>query len=162
MTNKTLPIQRRVEKAIKWRNIAIEAIIAILIVVLLHTGISKLIDWRSFEIQMFQSPIFHEYYRIVTFGGPILEIIIALMLVIKRTRFVAFIASFLLMGFFTWYVYFLMTTIPNLPCSCGGVVGWLNWTQHLILNIFLTIISLIGALMWRNNRKEESKTKNKK
>ena len=31
---------------------------------------------------------------------------------------------------------FLFT--PELSCSCGGVIKQMNWTQHLIFNIFFS------------------------
>ena len=35
---------------------------------------------------------------------------------------------------------------PYVPCSCGGIVSALSWTQHLILNIGLTLACLFAML----------------
>lgn len=134
-------------KSFTIRRIVIEIITTILLIVWLHTGISKLIDWRSFSMQMQQSPIFHSYANIVTFAGPIVEIILSGLLIFNRTRMLGMVGSFLLMAFFSWYVCWLMLYLPTLPCSCGGIVSFLNWPQHLALNIFLMIASLVGVLM---------------
>lgn len=127
-----------------------EVIVAILLVVWLYTGISKLIEWRSFSIQMHQSPVFYGYARVATFAGPILEILLAGLLIFKKSRKFGMIGSFILMSFFSWYVWWLMTHLPNLPCSCGGIVSFLSWPQHLALNVFLSLISLIGIFYLRN------------
>jgi uncharacterized membrane protein YphA (DoxX/SURF4 family) len=147
MKQKAISLHNPSRRQIDIKKIAVEIIVAILIIIWLHTGISKLLDWRSFSLQMHQSPIFHSYAKIVTFAGPILEIILAILLIFKRTRLIGMIGSFFLMLFFTWYVWWLMTNLPKLPCSCGGIVGFLNWPQHLALNIFLTAIAFIGIVL---------------
>lgn len=149
MKQKTISLDNPSPKIFKAIKIVIEAIVAILIVVWLHTGISKLIEYKAFRIQMFQSQLFHNYAAFITFAAPILEIIIAAMLIFKKTRMLGMIGSFLLMIFFTWYVIYLMIYVPNLPCSCGGIVSFLTWPQHLALNIFLTLLSLTGIILIR-------------
>ena len=130
-------------------KVAIEVIIAILIIVWLHTGLSKLFDSGNFRVQLSQSPIFRSYAGFITYAGPIFELLLGVLLIFKRTRFWGLIGTFVLMVFFSWYVYYLMKTLPQLPCSCGGIVGFLNWPQHLALNIFLSVISIIGIFLVR-------------
>lgn len=153
MKQKSAVIHSPVVRSLKFNKIAIEVIVAILLLVWLHTGISKLIDHRSFQVQLTQNPIFHNIATLASYAGPILEIILAILLIPKKTRLWGLAGSFFLMGFFSWYVYYLMTTLPSLPCSCGGIVGWLNWPQHLTLNIFLTVISLIGFFLVRKQKR---------
>ena len=35
----------------------------------------------------------------------------------------------------------MITYSPYLPCSCGGLIDFLTWNEHLALNISLTTIS---------------------
>jgi hypothetical protein len=41
---------------------------------------------------------------------------------------------------------------PELPCSCGGILQSMNWTQHLIFNIFFTLLGL-GAIAFEKTDK---------
>lgn len=130
-----------------------ELITAIFIILWLYVGITKLIDYRSFEIQMSISPIFHKSAKLVTFGVPLLEILVGFSLIAKKTRIIGYYLSFVLMIIFTIYVAYLMIFIPNLPCSCGGIISSLGWTQHLILNITLTILALIYIITFHRRQR---------
>ncbi len=136
----------------KYVFIYLEAVTAIFIILWIYTGISKLIDWRSVSLQMMTNPIFKGMPKLATFGGPVLELCLAILLVFKRTRLLGFYLSFVLMSFFTFYVSYLMIYLPTLPCSCGGVISSLNWTQHLVMNILLTIISVSAIILYRKRK----------
>ncbi|WP_109699845.1 MauE/DoxX family redox-associated membrane protein [Chitinophaga deserti] len=124
-----------------WKPIIIESFVAILLIVLLYTGISKLIDRLSFEINLQQHSIFSEHARLVSYAAPVLEIVIAIALIFNKTRQAGLAASAVLMAFFTGYVVYMMITLPHLPCSCGGAVAWLSWPQHIAFNALLTVIA---------------------
>lgn len=128
----------------KTKAVSIEIITSLLVLVFLYTGLTKLIDYKSFRLQMMNNPYFYNYANIVTFGAPLLEILIGILLVAKKTRRKGLWASFFLMLFFSWYVWHLMRTFPKLPCSCGGIIAELNWPQHLALNIALTVLTLFA------------------
>ncbi|WP_126248122.1 MauE/DoxX family redox-associated membrane protein [Chitinophaga rhizosphaerae] len=154
MTQKSLLLKNHSKSKLDWKAILIEFFASVLILVYIYTAITKLIDFRSFSIQLSQNPIFRSNSLLFAYGGPSIELLVAFAIVFKRTRSFGFIASALLMAFFTWYVAYMMMTLPHLPCSCGGVVGWLNWPQHLILNITLTIFSVAGYFMWKSHIKK--------
>lgn len=157
MTQKSISISHSYSARSKWTNIFLEVTNAILIITWLHTGISKLITHVAFYIQMAQSPFFSKYPMFFSYGAPILEIVIALLLIIRRTRLIGFIASFVLMAFFTFYVIYLMIYVPNLPCSCGGVVSWMSWPQHLAFNILLTILAGLAAFVTKRKARQRTK-----
>ncbi|RPD41115.1 MauE/DoxX family redox-associated membrane protein [Chitinophaga barathri] len=157
MREKAVPLSPIPQRAQKFNKVIVEVIVGILLIVWLHTSISKLMDFSSLKIQMSQSPVFYKFTTLAAIAGPGLEILLSILLIFKRTRLLGFIGSFLLMVFFTWYVSYLMVTMPNLPCNCGGIVGWLNWPQHLALNIFLTVISAIGIVLYRQQVKAAKK-----
>lgn len=152
MTQKSALLNKPNHK-VDWRMVLIEFFVSVLILVYIYTAISKLIDFRSFSVQLSQNPIFKDNFQFYAFAGPILELMIAFALVFKKSRGIGLMVSTLLMAFFTWYVIYLMKTLPELPCSCGGIVGWLSWNQHLALNISLTIFSALGYIMWRARKK---------
>ncbi len=127
---------------------AIEVMTGVLIVLWIYTGISKLIEYYDFRYQLSQSIYFSKYAGLMTFGIPILELSVAMLLIRRKHRLKGLIASFILMLLFTGYVYFILNYTKTLPCSCGGVLSSLSWDQHLYLNISLTIVSAIGIISY--------------
>jgi len=49
----------------------------------------------------------------------------------------------------------MVITDDNLPCSCGGVIQQLSWTQHIVFNLIFIAAGGIGIWM---ARKKEPKT----
>lgn len=91
----------------------------------------------------------------LVWGVPIIEVIIAVALMFERTRTKALYASLTLMSAFTIYTLtVLLHFFSYVPCSCGGVIKKLSWTQHLFFNLFFVIISLIAILLRKGDRKE--------
>lgn len=135
-----------------WKSVLIEIFIAILLIVFFYTGISKLIDRLSFEINLQQHSIFSAYAPLVSYGAPILEIVIAIALIFNKTRQAGLAAAATLMVFFTGYVVYMMITLPHLPCSCGGAVAWLSWPQHIIFNALLTVMAGITFILHRKEK----------
>ena len=103
----------------------------------------KLIDTTSFGTAMFKSPVLRPYVNELAYIIPISEIVVCLLLVFTRTKKIGYYLSLLLLALFTAYViYVLGAYANNLPCVCGGVISLLSWTQHLLLNIFFTLITI--------------------
>lgn len=141
----------------KFSAILLETLTAIFIILWIYTGITKLIDFRSATWQMMTNPIFRDIPWAGVWVGPSLELVAALLLVIKSTRTIGFYLSFALMLFFTFYVGYLMIFLPNLPCTCGGIISSLTWGQHLAMNIVLTILAFIGVLFQRRRNRFSTK-----
>lgn len=148
-------------KRLNFKQISIEVIVAILLIIWIYTGISKLADIFSFRIQLLNSPIFKDHAKLVSIVGPTLELVVAALLIIRKTRLLGMYASMLLMLFFSYYVYYLMVNLPTLPCSCGGIIAALSWPQHLAFNIVLFVLSLIGIILLSTNKRNK-KFSNKK
>lgn len=138
---------------LSWNKIAIEAIVAMLVILWIYVGISKLIEFYNFRYQLAKWTFFRPYAVFISYAVPITELLIAVLLVPRRSRLLGLWASFLLMVIFTVYVALILSFAKELPCTCGGVISRLNWPQHLILNIFLTLISLTGILLIKKQLK---------
>lgn len=136
----------------------INIIPSLFILLFTYTAISKLIDFHKFKIVLITSPLIGNRATIIAWVIPIIELITTLMLLITRTRVSGLYMSFILMVVFTSYVGYMVIFNSNLPCSCGGVVQKMSWRQHLVFNIFFSILSLAGILIYRkqSNRKYES------
>ncbi|WP_417868095.1 MauE/DoxX family redox-associated membrane protein, partial [Xanthomarina gelatinilytica] len=122
----------------------------------LYAAVSKLLDFETFTVQLAQSPLLSAYAGIIAWLVPGIEILIACLLVIERFRTLALYSSFTLMVMFTAYIYIILNFSDFIPCSCGGVLEKLSWTQHLIFNVFF--ILLAGVAVFFTVRKNTKKT----
>lgn len=135
------------------RTAAIEIISSLLLMLFLYTAVSKLLHFTSFIIAMAKSPAIYEYAKPLAYTVPSIEIIIAILLFVPRTRRIGLWSSFILMAIFSIYVaYMLIAHHTDLPCTCGGVLKQLTWPQHLIFNIFFTLLAFAGILLTRKSK----------
>lgn len=124
-----------------------DIIAALFILLFLYTAITKLIEQEQFANVMRQSPLIGNYSPTLSWLIPILEIITALMLFFPfpAIRKWGFASAFVLMLAFTFYILYMVLFTKDLPCSCGGIISGMTWVQHLIFNIFLTILATYGV-----------------
>ncbi len=139
------------------KQISLWVICALLITLFLYASVSKYIDMRKFEFDMHNQPFPVWLSNIIVKTLPPLEILISLFLLIDRTRLITLYVSLFLMTLFTGYTGLVLFHFFNrVPCACGGVIQHLSWKQHLILNTFFTIISIIGI---RLSKQIDNKTR---
>ncbi|MBA6152708.1 MauE/DoxX family redox-associated membrane protein [Gelidibacter maritimus] len=111
-----------------------------------YAAVSKLLDFETFETQLGQSPLLSAYAKPVAIGVPFLELIIAFFLMFKRSRLLALFGFFAMMMMFTTYIVIILNFTDFVPCSCGGVLEALGWTEHLVFNSVFILLS--GYLLW--------------
>lgn len=135
------------------RQVLLECISALLILLFVYASLSKFLDWRTFNREMAHQPLPHTLTRLLVWIVPFSEIAISVSVVFERTRLLGFYASTVLMGTFTIYTAIvLMHFLPFIPCSCGGVIKRLTWPQHLVLNLFYTGLSVVGVVLQRKKQ----------
>lgn len=128
------------------------AIISLLTLLFLYTGVSKLLDFEGFLHAMRIQPFPNEYAIYPAVGIPLLEIGITVCFFFNRIRLLGLYASFFLMLVFTVYAALvLLHVFPFVPCSCGGILKALKWEAHLWFNIFFTAISLCGIIIHKKS-----------
>ena len=115
-----------------------------------------LMDVHKFTVQIGKSPLLVNYAGFVAWSIPILEIIIAGMLVWERFRLIGLYAAFTLMTMFTVYIIAILQFSDNIPCSCGGILEDMGWTEHLIFNIGFVLLAVSGIVLYYSE--DESKT----
>ena len=127
-----------------------ETAAALLIFLFLYTGITKYIGHSIFFGSLKSSPILGNFAGVISFTLPAVEIILAILLIVPKTRRKGFYASAGLLLIFTCYLIYIVTTSTKLPCSCGGVISMLSWKSHIFFNLFFIIVSLIGIKYSKN------------
>jgi len=132
------------------KSLLIELIRALIILLFLSASLSKFISIKGFEGDM-RNQVFPMWMaEVLTIVVPVTEIIIVGLLYFDKTRLIGFYASAVLMTLFTIYTATVLTGVyGRIPCSCGGVIRKLSWKQHMILNIFFVLISLIAIAFER-------------
>lgn len=113
----------------------------------LYAAVSKLLDYESSEIQMAKSPIITDFAYLLAWLVPVIEITIAMMLVIPKTMMLGLYASLALMSMFTAYIIAILNFSTSIPCSCGGVLESMDWTEHLIFNLAFIALAIIAILL---------------
>lgn len=125
-------------------------------ILFIYTGVSKLLDVGIFQSQIAQSAMLAPYAKILAWLVPIIELVLAGMLLIKHTRVWGLFGSAILMLGFTIYVYLIWTYSPSLPCSCGGVLEAMDWKIHLYFNLASTLLA--GTAWYLDSNKTRNYT----
>ena len=132
------------------RQVFLEIISALLIMLFLYASISKFLDFQRFINEMNNQPLPNEWTPFLVWTIPSLEIAIALSLMFERTRLIGLFTSLVLMTLFTIYTCFvLFHFFSYVPCSCGGVIRKLTWNQHLVFTLFFVVLSVTGIVLQR-------------
>jgi len=134
--------------------VTVEIIGALFILLFIYAAVSKVKDFEKFEVQLGKSPLVNPFVSQIAWGVPILEISIALMLIIKRTQFIALYMAFTLMVVFSAYIIAILKFSSYIPCSCGGIIENMTWTQHLYFNTLFIMLGIIGVLLYSKKNKE--------
>ena len=125
----------------------------IYIVALLHillfsyAAASKILDFQNFQVQLGQSPLLSAFAAAVSYAVPIIEFILVLLLMFSRFRLIGLYGSFVLMTMFSAYIIIILNFSSFTPCSCGGILEKMSWTEHLIFNIVFVILSAIALIL---------------
>lgn len=135
------------------RKVVIEIIAALLVLLFLYASVSKLLGFSLFVDEMNNQPFpnWMTPYLVVIIPGS--EILIAAALLFDRTRLLGFYASLVLLFLFTLYAALvLLNVFDYVPCSCGGMLKKLNWTEHLMFTLAFLLLSIAGIILFRKQR----------
>jgi putative oxidoreductase len=134
----------------KPKNILIEVLSSLVMLLFLYAAISKLLSFYEFKQQMYKQPFNRAMVPLLIYGLPTMEILVALFLISDRTRKVGFIGSLLLLASFTIYIILIKAkAFSHIPCSCGGIISQLKWTGHLILNLSFLAVTIAGLYLFK-------------
>lgn len=133
---------------IRMQKVILELICVLYVLLFVYAAVSKLLDFENFQVQLGQSPLLSAFAVYIAWIVPIVEIIIALLLLSSKFKYEGLILAYSLMILFTIYIIIILNFSSFVPCSCGGVLSKLGWTEHLIFNIAFVILAIIGAVLY--------------
>ena len=134
-------------KSDKTKKVALEIICFLFILLFTYAAVTKLMDYQKFTVQIGQSPLLTDFAGVLAWAVPGVELLIAGMLAITRLRFIGLYAAFSLMVMFTAYIIAILQFSDSIPCSCGGVLEAMGWTEHLIFNIGFVLLGFTGIVL---------------
>ena len=132
------------------KPIVVEIIVGLLVLLFTYTALSKLFEYKSFLYSLKHAPLTMAHASILSLLVPVIELITVSLLLFKSSRYWGLRISLILMITFTAYIGYMLVFIPQLPCSCGGVIKKMSWPQHLVFNIIFTLLTL--SAIWVNKR----------
>lgn len=133
------------------KQTALEIICALLVLLFVYTATAKFINFSGNLHDMQKQPFQGWFARLLAFGLPPLEIITAILIIFDPTRRIGLYVYLSLMIAFTGYIAAIkLHFFAAVPCSCGGVIKYLSWTQHFFFNLFFIAFSL--AALWLHKK----------
>lgn len=146
-------------RSIDVRSILIKGTSYAMIFVFMYAAVIKGIDAITFKNQMLQSPLLPSYLiPYLVFAVPAIEILASILIIIPKAKATGLLLGYSIMLSFSIYMVSLIVFFQgNVPCACGGILGKMGYTAHIIFNISLTLLCLISYLLTTNNAAEKSK-----
>ena len=130
-----------------------QVITGLLVLLCVYTAVSKLADWEAFEYQISKQPLPEWFNDLLVWVLPIAELTTSLLLLLRATRKIGLLISFVIMMSFTVYVGLaVLNVFGEVPCSCGGVLQSLSWEAHLVFNVVFLGIATVGLWIVRNDQ----------
>jgi hypothetical protein len=127
---------------------------ALLILLFTYAAVSKLLQPEVFELQMRRQVFSPAIASVLTFVLPVSELVAAGTLVIPATRQTGLFVSLVLLILFTGYAGLASLHVwKQGPCNCGGILRYLTWRQHLLLNSLVLCLNLCAILFTIKERR---------
>src|SRR6218665_3215218 len=129
------------------KYIFIETVSSLYILLFVYTAISKLLDFENFSVQLGQSPLLSAFAGLFAWIVPATELFIAFLLISKKWRLIGLFLALCLMVMFTAYIYIILNYSSFVPCSCGGILEKMGWTEHLVFNIIFMALAAVAGML---------------
>jgi hypothetical protein len=117
----------------------------------LYTAYAKIIDHDRFLKGLTRVHLINAFAVFISFAVPVIEIIVALLLLIPQTAKLGLYNFVAVMSSFTIYIISAMTWEKKLPCHCGGAIEKLSWGQHLWFNLAFIAIAIFALRLVQLN-----------
>ena len=132
--------------AIRWICMALFA----------YTAYAKITDHDRFLNGLTRVHLINGFAVFISFAVPVVEVIVALLLLIPQTAKIGLYSFIAVMSSFTIYIVSAMIWEKKLPCHCGGAIEKLSWSQHIWFNLAFIILAIFALRL--NKLKTSFKT----
>ncbi|MFW0737140.1 MauE/DoxX family redox-associated membrane protein [Flavobacterium sp. T12S277] len=135
--------------SISFKNTIVDIICLLYILLFVYAAVSKLLDFENFRVQLGQSPLLSAFAGYIAWMVPILELLIVVLIGLKRCIIMGLFGALCLMIIFTTYIFIILNYSPFVPCSCGGILEKMGWEEHFIFNFVFIMLAVAGILILR-------------
>jgi len=139
---------------LKIKTAIIDVISALFILLFVYAALTKITDYQKFRIELGKSPLLNSYAGGIAVAIPGIELMISLLITIKRFQYYVLYFAFSLMTVFSAYIVAILKFSPYVPCSCGGILQNMTWSQHLIFNVVFLLLGAIAVLLYPKKTKD--------
>lgn len=129
------------------KNLTVELICLLYVSLFVYTAVSKLLDFENFRVQLGQSPILSAFASWITWSVPLIELLIAAMLLVSKYRISGLYFGLCLMTMFTVYIFIILHYSSFVPCSCGGILEKMSWNVHLFFNGVFILLAILAITL---------------
>jgi uncharacterized membrane protein YphA (DoxX/SURF4 family) len=136
------------KKSIINKEMMADMVSGLFILLFVYAASTKLLDYQKFQVQLGKSPVLAPFVSWVAWLIPAIEIGIALALLIRKIQLMALYASFCMMIIFSGYIILILNFSDYIPCSCGGILENMSWSQHLSFNFLFVLLACVGILLY--------------
>lgn len=116
-----------------------------------YAAITKSLEYSVFKTQLNSLHVVGMFASTLAWGIPLVQLVIAGMLVWPATRLWGLYSAALLLVIFSVYILYMLAAVNDLPCACAGVFRFISWTDQLELNMLFLFIALIGIQIQKGN-----------
>ena len=136
---------------LKFNTLVLISSMYVNFIIYFYSGIDKLLNFNQFVNNFSKSPFSPQLYLVELCAVIIfLEIGFSALLFFEKTKRISLIGFGIISLLFSLYISLMIFYSPYLPCSCGGIIDLLSWNQHLMLTVFLTVISFYSSFLIKN------------
>src|SRR5260221_4555532 len=130
------------------RQVLIECISALLIMLFLYASLSKFLDFTTFIGEMNNQPLPKSWTPVLVWVIPCSEILMCIALLFERTRLLGLYASLGFMSLFTIYsIIIILNFFGRIPCSCGGGRKARPGRRNTVRNLFFFGVTYFRAFL---------------
>ncbi|AIM37246.1 hypothetical protein KO02_11505 [Sphingobacterium sp. ML3W] len=132
------------------KNITTYSISIFLIIFWLFVGLEKATSWKNFELSLHQQPLPVWSIGIIFWLIPLIEILTGFLLIFRGHQLQrwGYWGSILLLTAFTIFIGLgVLDVYEKTPCHCSSIFNDISWEQHLVINMVLLMVSIVGLYL---------------
>jgi uncharacterized membrane protein YphA (DoxX/SURF4 family) len=131
--------------------------VSLLVLLYTYTGVAKLLQLPQQQAVLAQLPYIGGLSSFIAIAVPVAELVVVCALLIPSLTKPGLTCSLCMLVVFTTYIIAALLGNSHLPCSCGGVLRSLTWTQHIFFNSTFIVVNIIALRINRRQQTEHSK-----
>lgn len=129
------------------RHITSHSLHILLMLFWLYVALDKLWDLPNFHRALLKQPFPNAWADVLYWALPIAELGLAILFVLTRKGYTYLLSAFLMLSFTIYIGLGVAGVYATRPCGCASVFGGLSWDWHLLVNIVLLGLSILGRFL---------------